>query len=205
MRLEASEKPSADSIVAYRCVTFVVADDGIGMTEEFHRAPVRAVRHGGPRERAGYGLGMPIVKNIVTMMGGDIHVRTAVDQGTTFTITVNLRLAFEPERRALAAAERAGDAWEGSLDVSGRPQKQPQSHYRGGFRRPVRNGVACARAVLVVASIGHEVAPAAARRPRDGSTAHGGEPRGHARAAGRGQRLERRDSLRASGRVRPGG
>ena len=42
---------------------------------------------------------------------------------------MNLRLAFEPERRALAAAERAGDAWESSLDVSGRPQKQPQSNF----------------------------------------------------------------------------
>ena len=126
VRLEASI--DADSIVAYRCVTFVVADDGIGMTEEFHEHLFEPFVMEGRANVQGTGLGMPIVKNIVTMMGGDIHVRTAVDQGTTFTITVNLRLAFEPERRALAAAERAGDAWEGSLDVSGRPQKQPQSH-----------------------------------------------------------------------------
>ena len=126
VRLEASI--DADSIVAYRCVTFVVADDGIGMTEEFHEHLFEPFVMEGRANVQGTGLGMPIVKNIVTMMGGDIHVRTAVDQGTTFTITVNLRLAFEPERRALAAAERAGDAWEGSLDVSGRPQKQPQLH-----------------------------------------------------------------------------
>ena len=107
---------------------FEVADDGIGMTEEFHEHLFEPFVMEGRANVQGTGLGMPIVKNIVTMMGGDIHVRTAVDQGTTFTITVNLRLAFEPERRALAAAERAGDAWEGSLDVSGRPQKQPQSH-----------------------------------------------------------------------------
>ena len=109
-------------------MTFVVADDGIGMTEEFHEHLFEPFVMEGRANVQGTGLGMPIVKNIVTMMGGDIHVRTAVDQGTTFTITVNLRLAFEPERRALAAAERAGDAWEGSLDVSGRPQKQPQLH-----------------------------------------------------------------------------
>ena len=126
VRLEASI--GADSIVAYRCVTFVVADDGIGMTDEFREHLFEPFVMEGRANVQGTGLGMPIVKNIVTMMGGDIHVRTAVDQGTTFTITVNLRLAFEPERRALAAAERAGDAWEGSLDVSGRPQKQPQLH-----------------------------------------------------------------------------
>ena len=127
VRLEASI--GADSIVAYRCVTFVVADDGIGMTDEFRKHLFEPFVMEGRANVQGTGLGMPIVKNIVTMMGGDIHVRTAVDQGTTFTITVNLRLAFEPERRALAAAERAGDAWESSLDVSGRPQKQPQSNF----------------------------------------------------------------------------
>ena len=127
VRLEASI--GADSIVAYRCVTFVVADDGIGMTDEFREHLFEPFVMEGRANVQGTGLGMPIVKNIVTMMGGDIHVRTAVDQGTTFTITVNLRLAFEPERRALAAAERAGDAWESSLDVSGRPQKQPQSNF----------------------------------------------------------------------------
>ena len=126
VRLEASI--GADSIVAYRCVTFVVADDGIGMTDEFREHLFEPFVMEGRANVQGTGLGMPIVKNIVTMIGGDIHVRTAVDQGTTFTITVNLRLAFEPERRALAAAERAGDAWESSLDVSGRPQKQPQSN-----------------------------------------------------------------------------
>ena len=127
VRLEASI--GADSIVAYRCVTFVVADDGIGMTDEFREHLFEPFVMEGRANVQGTGLGMPIVKNIVTMMGGDIHVRTAVDQGTTFTITVNLRLAFEPERRALAAAERAGDAWESSLDISGRPQKQPQSNF----------------------------------------------------------------------------
>ena len=127
VRLEASI--GADSIVAYRCVTFVVADDGIGMTDEFREHLFEPFVMEGRANVQGTGLGMPIVKNIVTMMGGDIHVRTAVDQGTTFTITVSLRLAFEPERRALAAAERAGDAWESSLDVSGRPQKQPQSNF----------------------------------------------------------------------------
>lgn len=115
--------------MGYRQVKFTVSDNGIGMSEEFKEHIFEPFSMEGRSREQGTGLGMPIVKNIVTMMGGDIHVRTAVDQGTTFTITVNLRLAFEPERRALAAAERAGDAWESSLDVSGRPQKQPQSNF----------------------------------------------------------------------------
>ena len=63
--------------------------------------------------------------------------------------------------------------------------------HRGGFRWPVRNGIARAGAHVDAASVGHEGASAAARRPRDGSAAHGGEPGGRTRAAGRGQRPER--------------
>lgn len=119
VHLEASV--DMDTISAYRCVSFIVADDGIGMTEEFKAHLFEPFVMEGRSESQGTGLGMPIVKNIVTMMGGSIHVDTAVDRGTAFTVIVNLRLAFEPERQALEATERAGTSWEGALDVSGRP------------------------------------------------------------------------------------
>ena len=125
VRLEATV--GTDSVVAYRCVAFVVADDGIGMTEEFQKHLFEPFAMESRSTSQGTGLGMPIVKNIVTMMGGDIHVRTAVDQGTTFTVAVSLRVAFEPERRALEEAEHAEASWDDEFDVSGRPRELPAS------------------------------------------------------------------------------
>lgn len=117
IRLEVSTRPS--TVVAYRCVTFVVADDGIGMTEEFKERLFEPFAMEGRYSVEGTGLGMPIVKNIVTIMGGDIHVDTAVDQGSTFTVMVNLRVALDQERHPLAAGEFIGAAWKRETDGQG--------------------------------------------------------------------------------------
>lgn len=119
VRLEASLR--SDTVAAYRCVTFTVSDDGIGMTDEFKKRLFEPFVMEGRSSAQGTGLGMPIVKNIVTMMGGDIHVDTVLDRGTTFVVVLNLRVAFDPERRALADSELAGTAWDHALDMSGRP------------------------------------------------------------------------------------
>ncbi len=74
---------------------FVFEDNGIGMSKEtvekvfepFMRAKDERVE----RIR-GAGLGMPISRNIVRMMGGDIKVESALDVGTRYTVTVFLKL-----------------------------------------------------------------------------------------------------------------
>ena len=70
---------------------FVVEDTGAGMSEEFlpklFDPYEREVRFGA-KETMGTGLGMPIVKNLVTRMGGQITVSSALGQGTTFTVTL---------------------------------------------------------------------------------------------------------------------
>ena len=40
----------------------------------------------------GTGLGMPISRNIVRMMGGDIKVESKLNVGSTFTVTIYLKL-----------------------------------------------------------------------------------------------------------------
>lgn len=84
--------------MGYRRVTFVVSDDGIGMSEEFKERIFEPFTMEGRSREQGTGLGMPIVKNIVTMMAGDISVESSMGHGTTFTVSFNLRIALEAER-----------------------------------------------------------------------------------------------------------
>ena len=73
-----------------------VRDTGIGMSEkflphifdEFSRA-----RNTTESKIIGTGLGMPIVKKLVDLMGGSIQVESQVGRGTTFRIVVYFRLA----------------------------------------------------------------------------------------------------------------
>lgn len=103
IRFEASVAKGA--AMGYRQVRFVVADDGIGMSEEFKERIFEPFSMEGRSREQGTGLGMPIVKNIVTMMAGDIAVESTKGEGTTFTVTFNLRIALEAERVVFEEAE----------------------------------------------------------------------------------------------------
>lgn len=71
-----------------------VSDTGIGMDRKFLSKLFDAYsREHRLNSVQGTGLGMSIVKNVVTIMGGDIKVKSAVDVGTTFTINIPFRLA----------------------------------------------------------------------------------------------------------------
>lgn len=79
--------------VGYESITFVVADDGIGMSPDFVEHLYEPFVVEGRSRSQGPGLGMPIVKSIVNSMGGDISVETQPGKGTTYTIVVNKRRA----------------------------------------------------------------------------------------------------------------
>ena len=69
----------------------VVQDTGIGMSEEFLPQlfePYSRETTFSSKRISGTGLGMSIVKNLVTQMSGQIHVDSKLGKGTTFTITV---------------------------------------------------------------------------------------------------------------------
>ena len=77
------------------CYEFVFQDNGIGMSEEFLGQifdPFTRAEDGRISKIQGTGLGMPITKNIVTMMGGDIKVESKLNEGSTFTVTIFLKL-----------------------------------------------------------------------------------------------------------------
>ena len=106
--------------MGYRQVKFTVSDNGIGMSEEFKEHIFEPFSMEGRSREQGTGLGMPIVKNIVTMMAGDIAVESTKGQGTTFTVTFNLRIALEAERIVFEEGEgaEADDAQPLELDAA---------------------------------------------------------------------------------------
>ena len=77
------------------CYEFTFTDTGIGMSEEYMQHIFELftrAEDGRISKIQGTGLGMPIVKNIVRMMGGDIQVRSRLNEGSTFTVTIYLKL-----------------------------------------------------------------------------------------------------------------
>ncbi len=69
----------------------LVKDTGIGMSESFlpqlFEPYAREMRFTS-QKIVGTGLGMPIVKNLVTQMSGQIHVESQLNEGTAFTIVL---------------------------------------------------------------------------------------------------------------------
>ena len=79
---------------------FICEDSGIGMTENFVKDIFKPfVRADDERVRAakGTGLGMSIVKEAVDAMGGDIHIESMIDAGTTVTILLRLKRISEKD------------------------------------------------------------------------------------------------------------
>lgn len=77
-----------------------IKDNGIGMSEEFQKNLFQSfVREDSKRvhKTEGTGLGMAISKYIVDTMGGTIDVKSALNEGTEFTITLDFETAGETE------------------------------------------------------------------------------------------------------------
>lgn len=74
---------------------FTIEDTGIGISQSFLEhifEPFERERNSTLSGVRGTGLGLPIVKNIVEMMGGTIEVSSISGKGSRFIITLNLKL-----------------------------------------------------------------------------------------------------------------
>ncbi len=98
IQLFITEKPSNQARVG--CYEFIFQDNGIGMEEEFLEKifePFVRAKHDWVDSIQGTGLGMPISRNIVRMMGGDIKVESTPGVGSRFTVTIYLKLQDKEE------------------------------------------------------------------------------------------------------------
>lgn len=79
----------------YAAFQFQIADTGIGIAPQFLStifSPFERERTAFVHKTEGTGLGLAIAKNIVEAMGGQIRVESAEEQGSTFTIALELQL-----------------------------------------------------------------------------------------------------------------
>lgn len=79
----------------YAHLKFSVKDNGIGISESFKQKlfqPFEQERSDNARNKAGSGLGLSIVHNLVKLMGGSISVESEQGVGTEFIVQLPLKL-----------------------------------------------------------------------------------------------------------------
>ena len=93
IRFDAGSRPGADAqhiIICYR-----IKDTGIGMSEDFQKKlfdEFAQEENGVRTQYKGTGLGMPISKKYIELMGGTITVDSRKGVGTTFTVEIPMEL-----------------------------------------------------------------------------------------------------------------
>ncbi len=115
---------------------FEVVDTGIGMTDEQIARlfkPFSQVDTSTTRKFGGTGLGLAISKRLAEMLGGDITVKSAPGEGSTFTLTVatgpldRVKLLDNPTRSSTS---------NGTRQKAGRCQDETRLPSPAGRRRP---------------------------------------------------------------------
>lgn len=96
--------------------TTILSDTGVGMSEEFlpHLFEEFAREKSSTDNKIdGTGLGMPIVKRLIELMGGEIEVESKLGVGTTITVTISHRIASKPAEMEDATGEVRPEMFEG--------------------------------------------------------------------------------------------
>lgn len=109
VRLVCREVGPANGVPVYE---YTIADNGIGMSDEFQQhlyEPFCREEQQVEGASSGTGLGAPIAKQLVELMGGTMSFTSVLGQGTTFTI----RLPFEKCKRSEIPQDVRVDAGDG--------------------------------------------------------------------------------------------
>lgn len=98
-RAEITIRESENQMSHNAVYQFVIRDTGIGISEEFLEhifEPFSREKNTTYSGVHGTGLGLAIVKHIVEILGGTIDVDSIVGKGTTFIVTLRLKIQNEP-------------------------------------------------------------------------------------------------------------
>ncbi|MCR4901281.1 MAG: response regulator [Butyrivibrio sp.] len=89
---------SASMTEGYQNITFIIKDNGLGMSEEFQNKIFEAFSReekDTTKSIQGTGLGMAITKNLIELMGGSISVKSKEGEGSTFTVNLRLQVVIK--------------------------------------------------------------------------------------------------------------
>lgn len=92
IRMEIRQMLKKDGKIRLR---FTVSDTGIGMSSAFMErlfVPFEQEEMSAGQNAGGTGLGMPITKNLVTLMGGTITLQSELGKGTSFIVELDFDL-----------------------------------------------------------------------------------------------------------------
>ena len=87
---------------------FSVSDTGIGMAPEFLKHIYEPFAQEGDDARSkfqGTGMGMPIVKSLIELMGGTIEISSEIGVGSTFNVQIPLDIDKNPQAREDASRQ----------------------------------------------------------------------------------------------------
>ena len=94
IKISAQQKFASES--GYARYEFAVSDTGIGMSQEFMQRLYQAFERESTSTKSkttGSGLGLSIAKSLVDIMGGTLAVQSEKGKGSTFTLSLPLKLA----------------------------------------------------------------------------------------------------------------
>lgn len=93
----------------YAYLKFSVKDNGVGISDEFKEKlfqPFEQEQNDVARNKAGSGLGLSIVFNLVQLMGGSITVESEKEQGAEFIVLIPLKMVCFDEEKEKNRAQR---------------------------------------------------------------------------------------------------
>lgn len=76
---------------SFEYYTFKIIDNGIGIPKEKQKEIFELFKTAGVKDkdgREGTGIGLATVKNLVSKLGGEISLKSELNQGSTFTFTI---------------------------------------------------------------------------------------------------------------------
>ena len=145
------------------CYEFTFSDTGCGMSEEFVQKvfePFTRANDSRVTKVEGTGLGMSIVRSVVNLMNGTIDVKSKLGEGTTFTVTVYMKLRdgddqdltpLEGLRVLVADDEQTGDD---AVDAVRRSVENDRSYVAVilDWKMPGKSGIEAAREIREIVS-----------------------------------------------------